>query len=285
MCERVSPQHRDRERTSDSKLRRFLYEVDLYAAFSRGTERVIGTLVAFTSDQQEDPHAENHVAVERPVLVGEPDHFREHPSAVAGPEGPICRRASGNVVPTSRRRRWRRQRGAARGRGRRDSISVPHVGADRGCIFRRPSTTLSAYSSTRSCDEGLRPSGQSTTTATARMRTGSRRNRRSPCGAYARDGTAGPDMAITGGRFAGVVLPGAGATRRLPSALRSRPEFSTTGWSVYRVARPRRLSTFPYPAWLSNAGVSPGRSRSVIHSPSRTGELSSEFASRNIEKK
>lgn len=103
------------------------------------------TLVAFTSDQQEDPHAQNHVAVERPVLVGQPDHLRKHPSAVSGPGGPIRRRAS-NGVPTSRRRRLR-QRGAARGRGR-DLISVPHVGADRGCIFRRPSTTLSAYSST-----------------------------------------------------------------------------------------------------------------------------------------
>lgn len=228
-------------------------------------------LFAFTSDQQENPHAQNHVAVERPVLVGEPDHFRKHPSVVFGRGGPICRPASGNGVPTSGRRRWR-QRGATRGRGR-DSNSVPHEEAERDCIFRHPLTTLSAYlwtvlrqgtASDRAIDDDNGDGDED-----------SKRNRRPPCGAYARDGTAGPDMAITGVDLRGLSQAQA-LPRRLPSAQRG-AEFSTTGWSVYRVAHPRRLSTFPYPTWLSNAVVSGctshGRSRSVMHSPSRPGEF------------
>jgi len=174
-------------------------------------------LFFFTSDQQKDPHAENHVAIERPMLIGQADHFREHPSAARGPRGPIRKTGNGNDGVASRRRR--RQREATPRRGGRDCrrISVPCV-ADRNCIFfrRRPSTTLSAYSSTTV--PATLPTARLTRAITTDDKDNdeddeddedSERNRRLSC-ASARDGTAGPDMAITRVDSRGLV-PGAGA--------------------------------------------------------------------------
>lgn len=121
---------------------------------NRNAHKISDHEVAFTSDQQEDPHAQNHVAVERPVLIGQPDHLREHPSTFTGPVGPIRgATTSGNDVPS----RWRRREATRRGR---DWIFVPLVGVDRNCIFKRPSTfVLSAcLVARRSCDRISRSS-------------------------------------------------------------------------------------------------------------------------------
>jgi len=189
----------------------------------------------FTSNQQEDPHAENHVAVERPVLVGQADHFREHPSAVTGPRGPIRKTGKGNDGVASRRRR--RQREATPRRGGRDCrrISFPCV-ADRNCIFfrRRPSTTLSAYSSTTA--PATLPTARLTraiTTKDDEDNKDSERNRRLSC-TSARDGTAGPDMAITKVDSRELV-PGAGACHP-PITLQPPRCRAHLLRSVYRVA-------------------------------------------------
>jgi len=84
--------------------------------------------------------------------------------------------------------------------------------ADRSCIFfrRRPSTTLSAYSSTTV--PATLPTARSTraiTTDDDEDDEDDERNRRLCC-ASARDGTAGSDMAITRVDSRGLV-PGAGA--------------------------------------------------------------------------
>lgn len=131
-------------------------------------------------------------------------------------------------------------------------ISVPHEGAERGCIFRHPSTTISAYLSTVSLRQEIAPDRI--------IDEGNKRNRRPPCDAYARDGTAGPDMAITGvdswrGWFQAQALP-----RRLPSALRSRPEFSTTGWSTGWLTRDVYRPSLIRRGRLSNARVAQPKS-------------------------